>query len=239
MPAGISLTGNQRSVVWPCFHAIDLPRQVTGPPIEWRMIPNPRPNVVIKTFLIRAETEMILTRLLAGTLVALSLMSGAGCTRVQVTDYAANNPVFVPEAFFDGDLTAHGVIKNRAGKVIRYFNVDIVAYWRDGIGTLEEDFVFDDGSKDRRVWTLTPTGTASYRGTAHDVIGEGVISVAGNSMFLDYVLRIPYGDSTIDLRIDDRMYLVSPDVLINESKMQKFGFGVGQILLVIQRRAQP
>lgn len=179
---------------------------------------------------------MTLTRLLAGTMVALLFIVGAGCTPVQVTDYTANRPVLVPEAFFNGELAAHGVIKNRAGKVIRYFDVDIVAYWRDGVGTLEEDFVFDDGSEDRRVWTLTPSGPGGYRGTAHDVIGEGVISVAGNSMFLDYVLRIPYGDSTIDLRIDDRMYLVSPDVLINESEMQKFGFGVGEILLVIQRR---
>jgi hypothetical protein len=62
-----------------------------------------------------------------------------------------------------------------------------------------------------------------------------MISVAGNSMFLDYVLRIPYGDDTLDLRIDDRMYLVSPDVLINESSMTKFGVNVGEILLVIRR----
>ena len=43
------------------------------------------------------------------------------------------------------------------------------------------------------------------------------------------------GDGTLDLRIDDRMYLVSPDVLINESRMFKFGFDVGEILLVIRR----
>ena len=57
-------------------------------------------------------------------------------------------------------------------------------------------------------------------------------------MFLDYVLRIPYGDGTLDLRIDDRMYLVHPDVLINESTMTKFGFYVGEILLVITRKPQ-
>ena len=55
-------------------------------------------------------------------------------------------------------------------------------------------------------------------------------------MFLDYVLRIPWGDDTLDLRIDDRMYLVNPDLLINESRMLKFGVRVGEILLVIERR---
>ena len=95
--------------------------------------------------------------------------------------------------------------------------------------------MFDDGEPDRRVWTLTPAGENRYVGTAGDVVGEGQITVAGNSMFLDYVLRIPYGDGTLDLRIDDRMYLVHPDVLINESTMEKFGFGVGEILLVIRK----
>ena len=59
--------------------------------------------------------------------------------------------------------------------------------------------------------------------------------MAGNSLFLDYVLRIPYNEGTTDLRIDDRMYLIAPDVLINESRMIKFGLEVGQILLVIRR----
>ena len=76
----------------------------------------------------------------------------AGCTSVKVGDYAGNQPQIVPEAFFNGSLTAHGVVKNRGGKVIRYFNADIKAYWQDGIGTLEEDFQFDDGEKSRRVW---------------------------------------------------------------------------------------
>ena len=172
------------------------------------------------------------------TTFSLFLLSFAlvGCGSVTVQEYSDGKPVLVPEEFFDGQLTAHGVIKDRGGKVIRTFNADIKAYWKDGVGTLEEDFVFDDGELDRRVWTLTPDGPGRYLGTAGDVVGEGIVTVAGNSMFLDYVLRIPWGDGTLDLRIDDRMYLVNPNVLINESAMKKFGLQVGQILLVIEKR---
>ena len=166
--------------------------------------------------------------------VAMALFTG--CSSVTVDDYAGNKPVLVAEEFFDGQLTAHGVVKDRGAKVIRSFNADIKAYWRDGVGTLEEDFVFDDGEIDRRVWTLTPAGPNRYIGTAGDVVGEGEVTIAGNSMFLDYVLRIPYGDGTLDLRIDDRMYLVNSNVLINESRMVKFGLQVGEILLVIERQ---
>ena len=99
--------------------------------------------------------------------------------------------------------------------------------------------MFDDGERQTRVWKLTPNGDGSYIATAGDVIGEGTMQVAGNSLFLDYVLRIPYGDDTIDLKIDDRMYLVTERVLLNESIMTKWGFEVGEITLVIEKHSPP
>jgi len=159
----------------------------------------------------------------------------SACASVSVEDYAGNQPRLVAEQFFAGRLMAHGVVKDRGGKVIRYFSASIDASWRDGVGTLDERFVFDDGERQSRVWTLKPAGDNSYLATAGDVIGEGKMKVAGNSLFLDYVLRIPYDGDTLDLRIDDRMYLVSERVLLNESIMTKFGVEVGRIMLVIQK----
>ncbi len=161
------------------------------------------------------------------------------CSSVNVSDYSDLQPKLVLEEFFSGQLTAHGVVKDRGGRVIRMFNADIEASWSEGVGTLDEHFVFDDGEKQRRVWTLTPNGDGSYRGEAGDVIGPGHLESAGNSVFLDYVLRIPYNDSTLDIRVDDRMYRVSDRVLINESIMKKFGFRVGSISLVILRVNDP
>ncbi|WP_439108100.1 DUF3833 domain-containing protein [Congregibacter sp.] len=169
-------------------------------------------------------------------LVALIAVVSA-CGSISVDDYAGREPVFEPQTFFDGQLVARGVLKDRSGRVIRQFTADIEAYWTDGIGTLEEDFVFDDGEESRRVWKLQPAGAGQFIATAGDVVGEGRASVAGNAMFLEYVLQVPYGDGTIDLAIDDRMYLLTPDVLINESQMRKFGFRVGEIVLTIERLA--
>jgi len=168
--------------------------------------------------------------------IALFIMFLTACSTIQVTDYADRSPQMVPELFFDGKLTAHGIVKNRSGKVIRTFTADIKAYWEGDVGTLEEDFIFDDGEEQRRVWKLVHQQDGSYIGTAGDVIGPGEAEVAGNSMFLDYILAVPYKDDTINLAIDDRMYLVEPDILINESVMSKFGFRVGEIVLVIQKQ---
>jgi hypothetical protein len=164
------------------------------------------------------------------TLLALSVLALAACSSVTVTDYADQAPRFLPSEFFQGRLTAHGVVMNRGGEVTRHFNADIDASWEDGVGTLDEDFVFDDGETQKRVWTLTPDGEGGYIGRAGDVVGDGRLSFSGNAVFLDYVLRVPYGDGTIDVRVDDRMYLVAPNVVINESRLSKFGFNVGRIL---------
>lgn len=177
-----------------------------------------------------------MTTILKSLLTVFCLGVVASCSTVTVEDYSDNRPRLVVEEFFDGALSAHGVVKDRAGKVIRYFNADINAYWVDGVGTLDERFTFGDGEQQVRIWKLRSAGEGRYTATAADVIGQASMQVAGNSVFLDYVLRIPYGDGTIDVSIDDRMYLVSERVLLNESIMTKWGFEVGQITLVIEKQ---
>jgi len=160
-------------------------------------------------------------------------LSLSACSNVEVADYKHHEPQLVLEEFFIGNLSAHGVVKDRSGRVIRVFNASIKADWEQGIGTLDEDFTFDDGEQQKRIWRLQQQNEGSYTGTAADVRGEGQLSVAGNSAFLDYVLTVPYGDGTIDVRVDDRMYQVAPGVIINESVLKKFGVRVGSLLLVI------
>lgn len=162
----------------------------------------------------------------------------SGCSNVTPDDYQGRAPAFEPEAFFNGSLTAHGVVKDFSGKAIRHFNADIIGCWSAGVGNLDEDFIFDDGEAQKRVWTLTPDGNQAYIGTAGDVVGEGRARWEGNAMFFDYTLRIELEDGPIDVRIDDRMYRVSENVVINESKMRKLGFGVGEILLTILRHPE-
>ena len=157
----------------------------------------------------------------------------SACSSFHVTEYTGRTPRLIPEEFFDGLLTAHGVVKDRSGKVIRYFNADIQAYWEGAVGTLIEDFIFDDGERQQRVWTLMRQSQGRFIGMAGDVVGEANGEIAGNTMFLRYVLEVPYGDSTIEVAVDDRMYLVDEQTLINEAKMFKLGLEVGEIVLVI------
>ncbi|REG82402.1 DUF3833 domain-containing protein [Marinomonas pollencensis] len=162
-----------------------------------------------------------------------------GCSSPTVSDYANNTPEFSLAQFFSGHLTAQGILKNRSGKVIRYFNADLHGEWVDGVGTLKEDFVFDDGEKQQRTWTMTPNENGQYIATANDVIGYGVTHQSGNALFMNYVLRVPYNDDSLDVSVDDRMYRVNENVVINESTLSKFGFEVGYLTLVITKVTAP
>jgi hypothetical protein len=161
-----------------------------------------------------------------------------GCGSVAIDDYADKAPQFAPADFFSGQLTAHGVVKDFRGKAIRHFNADIRACWDGGVGTLDEQFVFDDGERQTRIWTLTPDPDGGYVATAGDVVGEGNTAWRGNAMFLDYLLQLELDSGPFVVRIDDRMYRVSDDVVINESKMKKWGVTVGEILLTIVRHPE-
>lgn len=168
--------------------------------------------------------------------VAVIFMNTA-CT-TPISKYADNTPTLTPESFFNGKLTAHGVVKDFKGKVIRSFNADITAYWVDGIGTLDEDFVFDDGEQQKRVWTLTPQRSEDpfvrlYEGAAGDVVKPALVRVSGNAMLLKYILRVKRDKGEIDITVDDKMYLINDKVIINQSKLKKWGLPVGEVLLTI------
>lgn len=173
-------------------------------------------------------------KLLSFTALACSILfTLSACANTSVNDYSKNTPKLIPQEFFNGNMSAHGVVKDRSGKVTRYFNATIKAHWENGVGTLDEKFIFDDGEIQYRTWKLSPTMNGLFNATAGDVIGTGTGLFAGNAINLNYVLAVKYNDSTINLRVDDWMWLVNPNTVLNESTLTKFGFKVGSVQLTI------
>ncbi|MFT6389038.1 MAG: hypothetical protein ACJAUP_002424 [Cellvibrionaceae bacterium] len=158
------------------------------------------------------------------------------CSPVTIDDYQGREPAIDLQAFFAGDLVAYGIVRDRSGKVIRYFKAVLKGEWQEsGIGTLDEVFWFDDGQRQTRLWTMTPSENGDYIGTAGDVEGSALIQTRGNAIRLSYKLRVPYNDSEIVVSMDDWVYQVVPGVVINETVMTKFGFEVGKVTLVIMK----
>jgi len=174
----------------------------------------------------------ILTRV---SLLLMALLLLGGCAGPGLKDYAGGKPTLDPRQFFDGNLYARGIVRDYQGKVIRTFHASLRGTWTaDGVGHLHERFVYNDGEVQIRNWTFTPVPDG-YRATAGDVVEPGIMRWRGNAIHMQYVLRVPYRDDTLDLTMKDWMFAVTPDTVINQTQMSKWGINVGEVVLVIQR----
>jgi hypothetical protein len=178
---------------------------------------------------------MIARRLLLAGLAAAALM--AGCASAPTpADYAAEKPVLDLKTYFNGELTAHGLFTDRAGKVQRRFVVTMTGTWQGNQGTLDERFTYSDGTTERRVWRLTDLGNGRYSGRADDVVGEAVGQAAGNALNWRYTLRLPVDGKVYEVQFDDWMYLMDERVMLNKAVMSKFGITLGEVTLAFHKK---
>ena len=184
------------------------------------------------------------------TAAALATALMCGCASPPVpADYAAEKPVFDLKAYFNGEVTAHGMFTDRAGKVVRRFTVLMKCSWVGDDGVLDEDFTYSDGRRERRVWRLKKVGSAGgnsgggsggvtrYTGVADDVVGTATGEAAGNAFRWNYTLRLPVDGSVYEVQFDDWMYLMNERVMINKAVMSKFGVRLGDVTLAFEKPA--
>ncbi|WP_051219441.1 DUF3833 domain-containing protein [Oceanobacter kriegii] len=179
--------------------------------------------------------RVIKSAVLGGVLLALT-----GCSSTSVQYYSDMTPELDPKQFFDGRLCADGIVKDYRGRVSRHFSARINASWDSaGVGTLDEVFQFNDrveGDYEKRIWTLVPDGTGSYLARANDVPEATRMQFAGNSLNMEYVLHYQTGEGdTVKLNMDDWMFQVNNRTIVNETRMSKFGFTVGRVILTIRK----
>ena len=173
-------------------------------------------------------------RLLALGLAALL----AGCAAPTPVDYAAEKPALDLKTYFNGELVAHGIFTDRAGKVARRFTVQMTGTWNGGQGTLDERFTYSDGKTERRVWRLTDEGGGRWTGRADDVVGVAEGRSAGNALNWKYTLSLPVDGKVYEVQFDDWMYLMDEQVMLNKAQMSKFGFHLGEVTLSFTKLAK-
>lgn len=157
------------------------------------------------------------------------------CSSPTLKNYEGTLPALDLKEFFNGELKAYGMLQNRSGVVTRRFTASIDASWEEDKGTLIEEFQFDDGEVQYRTWQLIDHGNQHYTGTASDVIGDAEGSIVGSVFQWQYILEVPYSDDTIQVNLDDWLYLIDEKHLLNKTKLSKFGFKVGELTLLIEK----
>lgn len=161
-----------------------------------------------------------------------------GCSGVKVQDYQNLNPELKIENYFQGQTKAWGVFQDRFGQVRRRFVVDITGTWDPQTETLKlvEDFDYDDGEKERRVWIITKTGPDTYTGTAEGVVGQAQGKSSGNAFNFKYTFDLPVEGKTWRVTFDDWMYLQDENVLFNKAIIRRWGIRLGDVYIFFDKR---
>ena len=163
--------------------------------------------------------------------VALSLLALTGCASPEVADYAAERPTLDLATYFNGRVEAWGMFTDRSGKVVKRFSVVMDCKWQGNDGVLDEDFTYSDGTKQRRIWKITRGADGRYTGRADDVVGVAQGQARGNALRWNYTLELPVDGTVWQVQMDDWMYLMNEQVLMNKTVMTKFGIKLGVVTL--------
>jgi hypothetical protein len=139
--------------------------------------------------------------------------------------------------YFNGIVDAWGIFTDRSGKVVKRFTVVMHCSWNGEQGVLDEDFVYSDGTTQKRIWTLTHLGDGRFSGQAGDVIGSAEGHTRGNAFNWRYTMALPVSGQTWHVQFDDWMYLMNEQVMLNKASMSKFGIFLGEVTLSFTKRA--
>ncbi|MFP8966928.1 DUF3833 domain-containing protein [Pokkaliibacter sp. CJK22405] len=176
-------------------------------------------------------------RLGLGLLLSLMMVLISGCSTMKPEDFEGKGPELVLEDYFAGKTYAWGLFQDRFGKVRRQFRVVVDGQWQeqDQILKLDEHFLYDDGERDRRVWTIKKPAPHTYVGTAGDVIGEAKGHTAGNALNWEYQMNLAVGDGHWKVHFNDWMWLQPGGALINRATVTKWGVTLGTVSIFFSK----
>lgn len=168
-------------------------------------------------------------------ILALALALAACTGKPSLDDETLSSRDFDLERFFEGRTVAHGQFQDVFGTVRRRFEVTIDGRWDGRTLTLDENFVYEDGSTENRTWTLTRTGPETWEGTAPGVIGTARGEERGDTFNWTYTIDLPVPDGTLRVSFDDWMWLVAGDRVLNRAYMKRFGLDIGEVIIAFEK----
>jgi hypothetical protein len=165
----------------------------------------------------------------------IALVALNGCAKMKPIDFKNSKPSFILENYFTGKTKAWGIFEDRFGNIRRQFSVDITGTWDNRELVLDEQFVYNDGERDQRIWTIEKIDAHTYLGRAKDIIGVAQGKAYGNALNWQYDMDLKVGASTIQVHFNDWMFLQSSEVLLNRAKVSKLGIELGTVTLAFTK----
>ena len=176
---------------------------------------------------------------LSSYLTLLIILLFTGCSQTDMKEFQNNTPKLDLFNFFEGKTIAYGIFEDRFGNLKRQFRVNIDGKINNQTLTLDEDFLYDDGEKAKRIWKIEKnidnTQKVTYEGKADDIEGKASGSISGNALNWSYDIYLNIKGSDIKVYFNDWIYKQSEDLAINRAYVSKFGINIGSVTLVFLR----
>ncbi|SPF77183.1 hypothetical protein ALP8811_02206 [Aliiroseovarius pelagivivens] len=170
------------------------------------------------------------------TLALLALLVLSACSGApDLDDDVLSERTFNLEEFFEGETVARGQFQDRFGTVQRRFDVQITGEWDGRTLTLVEDFTYDDGETEQRIWTLEKTGEDTWKGTAPGVLGTAAGREKGDTFNWAYRIDLPVRKGTMRVDFDDWMWLLDDDRVLNRAYVSRYGVRIGEAIIVFEK----
>ena len=164
----------------------------------------------------------VAARVASPLLIALLITGCAGGLKPE--SFAGAGPRFDPYAFFEGPTRSWGVIESRSGQPKSRFRTEMMGR-RDGTDlVITQDFTFEDGHKQQRVWRVHRIDDHHYDATANDGVGVSHGVAYGNVFHWQYTIALSPRNPLTHLTFKLWMYLQADgETMINRVTVTKLG----------------
>jgi hypothetical protein len=159
-----------------------------------------------------------------------------GCAIRPEDPVGATRPITLESAFL-GKTIGRGRFSVPITGVDRSLTAKLSGYRTPDGFQVAEDFVFDDGEKDRLIWRFKRTGPTTWTGKREDTVGEAQVVEANGAVRLDYTADVKSRGDVNRLEFSDLLFGTQEGGIINTAVVRKAGIPIGTIKIVFERVA--
>ena len=171
-------------------------------------------------------------------LLGLAALPLAGCAATPAPPAQPGPPITLVSAF-QGRTTGRGHFRIWLTGDERRFTAKLNGRVTGTEGartlTVVEDFLYDDGQKDRLTWVFRETGPGRWTGKREDTVGEATVIEEDGQIRLSYTADFKSPSGVNRLEFQDILYARADGTIVNDAVVSKAGIAVASVRFLIQR----
>jgi hypothetical protein len=171
-------------------------------------------------------------------LLGLGLLPVAGCAATPAPPLESGPPITLVSAF-QGRTTGSGHFRVWLTGDERRFtarlNGSVTGPEGARVLTVVEDFVYDDGQKDRLTWVFREQGPGRWTGKREDTVGEATVIEEAGQIRLTYTADFKSPSGVNRLGFQDILYARPDGTIVNDAVVTRAGIPVASVRFLIRR----